>query len=107
MRTRNFASHDLSLVGAYVISYVVDKQPTENPIPQAKVRPRELPDSPPNLTTSRAAFKTLFSVELETTMWTPTAASITCLYFFFVSFVHIAARNSNDKIFLAGKRNRH
>ena len=37
---------------------MVDKPPTEDPILQTGVRPWELPEHRPNLTATRAAFKT-------------------------------------------------
>jgi hypothetical protein len=37
---------------------MVDKPPTEDPILQTQVQPWELPEHRPNLTASRAAFKT-------------------------------------------------
>ncbi|PQE22292.1 hypothetical protein CJF32_00004649 [Rutstroemia sp. NJR-2017a WRK4] len=40
------------------ISYMVDKPPTEDPILRTGVRPWELPHHRPNLTASRAAYKT-------------------------------------------------
>lgn len=40
------------------MSYLVDKPPTEDAILRTKQRPWELPDHRPNLTASRAAYKT-------------------------------------------------
>ncbi|TVY28608.1 NADH dehydrogenase [ubiquinone] alpha subcomplex subunit [Lachnellula hyalina] len=59
------------------ISYMVDKPPTQDPILKTQVRPWELPTHRPNLTFSRAAFKTYSTTKPKLTAWTPTVASRT------------------------------
>ncbi|KAL7650598.1 hypothetical protein ACMYSQ_010374 [Aspergillus niger] len=56
------------------ISYMVDAPPTADKIMQTGVRSWELPEHRPNLTLSRAAFKTYSTTRPKYSAWTPVAA---------------------------------
>ncbi|KAI9677491.1 MAG: hypothetical protein M1817_006445 [Caeruleum heppii] len=55
------------------MSYMVDKPPTEDPVIQTGVRPWELTEHRPNLTISRAAFKTYSTTKMKLNAWEPVA----------------------------------
>ncbi|KAI9807289.1 MAG: hypothetical protein M1833_000032 [Piccolia ochrophora] len=57
------------------MSYAVDKPPSEDPILQTGVRPWEIKEHRPNLTASRAAFKTYSTTQSKYKVWEPTAAT--------------------------------
>ncbi|KAL8771588.1 MAG: hypothetical protein Q9209_003031 [Squamulea sp. 1 TL-2023] len=56
------------------MSYIVDKPPTEDPVLRAGQRSWELPMHVPNMSASRAAFKTYSTVKPKTAAWEPVAA---------------------------------
>ncbi|PYI09990.1 putative NADH-ubiquinone oxidoreductase subunit B17.2 [Aspergillus sclerotiicarbonarius CBS 121057] len=56
------------------ISYLVDAPPTADKIMQTGIRRWELPEHRPNLTLSRAAFKTYSTTRPKYSAWTPVAA---------------------------------
>ncbi|OQE16995.1 hypothetical protein PENSTE_c022G03889 [Penicillium steckii] len=56
------------------ISYLVDSPPTTDKIMQAGLRTWELPEHRPNLTLSRAAFKTYSTTRPKYHAWKPVAA---------------------------------
>ncbi|KAI4103091.1 MAG: hypothetical protein L6R37_004045 [Teloschistes peruensis] len=56
------------------MSYLVDKPPTEDALLRTGQRVWELPEHRPNLTASRAAFRTYSTVKPKTAAWEPVAA---------------------------------
>ncbi|KAL8734844.1 MAG: hypothetical protein Q9166_001196 [cf. Caloplaca sp. 2 TL-2023] len=56
------------------MSYLVDKPPTADAVLRPGQRTWELPEHRPNLTASRAAFKTYSTVKPKTAAWDPMAA---------------------------------
>ncbi|CAD6563858.1 MAG: NADH dehydrogenase 1 alpha subcomplex subunit 12 ndufa12/DAP13 [Alectoria sarmentosa] len=55
------------------MSYLVDKPPTEDAVLKTGQRSWEIPEHRPNLTASRAAFKTYSTVKPKTHAWQPVA----------------------------------
>ncbi|KAL1954667.1 hypothetical protein VTO42DRAFT_819 [Malbranchea cinnamomea] len=56
------------------LAYMVDKPPTTDKIMQTGVRKWETPEHRPNMTLSRAAFKTYSTVKPKYSAWEPVAA---------------------------------